>query len=95
MSYRIKRLIRKRVIAPFLALIAVALLATTSAAPGTSARLQEHDIYYFTDDTYTTQCGYKVYSCERTIVSNGCVTEYYYDEWYDCYSGDHSVAKHR
>jgi hypothetical protein len=95
MSKRIKRPIIKRVVVSLFALVAAALLAAAGAAPGTSARIQEHDIYYFTDATYTTQCGYKVFSCERTTVQSGCVTQYTEDEWFDCFSGNHSAAQRR
>lgn len=95
MSKKIKRSIARRLVMSLFGLIAAALLVAAGAAPSTSARLQEHDIYYFTDATYTTQCGYKIFSCERTTVQSGCVTQYTQDEWFDCFSGNHSSAQGR
>ena len=84
MSNKLRRPIWRRAMLPLFTLVAAALLATAGAAPRTSARIQEHDIYYFTDATLTTQCGWKVYTCYGTVKQSGCVTPYTFDEWYDC-----------
>ncbi|MGB9182290.1 MAG: hypothetical protein WCB68_23875, partial [Pyrinomonadaceae bacterium] len=55
----------------------------TSANAGTKFR-QEHDIYYYTDNTYTVQCGWYVLPCYGGAHHSGCVTEFWEDEWYDC-----------
>lgn len=66
-------------------LIALTLLATSSAVPTSKARLrQEHDIFYYTDATYTVQCGYYVFPCSGSVHQSGCVTQYYTEDWYDC-----------
>lgn len=94
MSYRVKRLLRNLALVPFFAAIAVTSLSTTGAVADTSARTrQEHDIFYYTDATYTVQCGYKIYPCYGGIHQSGCVTAFIYDEWYDCFAGGQAKTK--
>ena len=85
MLKRVKSSLRNKVLVPFFAVVFVLLMAISGVVPNSSARWrQEHDIFYYTDATYTVQCGYKIYPCYGGIRQSGCVTEFYIDEWYDC-----------
>lgn len=76
---------RNKVLVPSLMVVFLALMSITGLISNSSAHWrQEHDIFYYTDDTYTVQCGYKIYPCYGTVRQSGCVTPYIYDEWYDC-----------
>lgn len=89
MSNRRKSLLVNRVLVAIFACLAIALLLTSRAIPNTNARLrQEHDIFYYTDATFTVQCGYYVFPCSGSVHQSGCVTPYYEEDWYDCYAGD-------
>jgi hypothetical protein len=89
MSNQVKSLLRNRVLVAVLAVLALALLLTSRATPNTNARLrQEHDIFYYTDATYTVQCGYYIFPCYGSVHQSGCVTQYYEEDWYDCFAGD-------
>jgi len=34
------------------------------------------ETYYFTDNTYTEQCGSRFENCKGQVISDGCVTPY-------------------
>ena len=81
----LKRRTGSRALLFMLAIIAMALLSLSRAVPQTDARFrQEHDIFYYTDDTYTVQCGYYVFPCTGSVHQSGCVTQYYTEDWYNC-----------
>ncbi|MBV9209787.1 MAG: hypothetical protein JOZ52_04115 [Acidobacteria bacterium] len=69
-----------------LTILALAFLSLTRATPTANARLrQEHDIFYYTDATFTVRCGYYVFPCNGSVHQGGCVTSFYEEDWYDCF----------
>ncbi|HEV7920225.1 MAG TPA: hypothetical protein VGR02_05485 [Thermoanaerobaculia bacterium] len=47
----------------------------------------DHAFYvtYYTDDTYTVECGYWYYTCFGSPQRSGCRTAYsIYEDWGDC-----------
>jgi hypothetical protein len=65
-----------------LVVLAMLVIGATSlvAAP-------DHAFYvtYYTDATYTVECGYWYYTCFGSPVRSGCQTAYsVYEDWGDC-----------
>jgi hypothetical protein len=78
---------RVKSLAIVFAILALAMLSMFRATPTADANMrQEHDIFYYTDATFTVQCGYYVFPCAGSVHQSGCVTAYYEDEWYDCFA---------
>ncbi|HXO20164.1 MAG TPA: hypothetical protein VOA87_09620 [Thermoanaerobaculia bacterium] len=65
--------------------MAIVAFAFTAKPPSVGAcPSQETDIFYYTDNTYSTMCGYKIITCNCRIVQSGCVTSFSYTETWDC-----------
>lgn len=65
-----------------IALLVLLLMGTTSLMA-----LPDHwiEIYYYTDSTYSTECGYLFYTCGSRWYGEGCRTQYHVDYHYeDC-----------
>lgn len=86
MLNRIKSIARSLALLLFFAVVAATTLTTTHTSANASPNFrQEHWIYYYTDASHTTMCGWYVLPCNNSgAIHNGCVTEFWEDEWYDC-----------
>jgi hypothetical protein len=64
-----------------LLLVTMLLLLGTSTAPqqtcANSFCLWRTRVYFYTDATKTTQCGFSNYSCAGRFTHTGCYTDYY------------------
>lgn len=52
-------------------LMTAMLVPTSSALPGASSETD-----YFTDSTFTNQCGIKIINCHGQVFRSGCVTNF-------------------
>lgn len=85
MSNRLRRLFRSRLLAVSLILAAVLYcLAVQRPRPAHACPSQQTWITYYTDATYSTACGDKVYDCQCDVFREGCQTSYYTVEYYPC-----------
>jgi hypothetical protein len=41
-------------------------------------------VYYFTDATHSTECGYKIVYCNGQVYQTGCVTQFEEHETFQC-----------
>lgn len=67
-----------------LAMIFFALTFTPSLRRNARADGDETHITYYTDSTYTTQCGYTIILCMGYRAHNGCTTAYYTVSYVPC-----------
>jgi hypothetical protein len=87
MSNQARTFSRSRILlATIIGMLALFSLIYTPS-PKASTRMQcqwYKNINYFTDATYTTQCGYTVYFCSGGAGHGGCFTSYTTTGYCDC-----------
>lgn len=59
-------------------------LAAMSVPTAHACPPQQIEYTYYTDDTYTESCGWKIITCSCGVYRGGCTTAYYLIDWYDC-----------
>jgi hypothetical protein len=86
MSAHVKRLLGNRFWLAFsIALTMVVLSLVLVQPPKTGAcPSQQIEYTYYTDNTYTTECGWKIITCSCGVYRSGCNTAYYTIGWSDC-----------
>jgi len=73
------RILRNRILVTCFATALVFFSMTALPAPISStvaAGTSIITVYYYTDSTYTVQCGFYCKNCQGRVISNGCVTPY-------------------
>ncbi|HKQ09466.1 MAG TPA: hypothetical protein VJ464_30370 [Blastocatellia bacterium] len=83
-----KNFLKNRALLTVLAVVMVWGSLTFALAPKAhGCPPQEIDYTYYTDNTYTTACGYKIIpcSCGSGAHTGGCQTAYYTIDYYDCF----------
>jgi hypothetical protein len=84
---QMKNFLKNRTLLTVLAVVMVWGSLTFALAPKANAcPTNEIDITYYTDGTYTVECGYKIIpcSCGQTY-SSGCRTAFYTTDYYPCF----------
>ena len=86
MSKQMKRFFTPRVLVWMLAL--AVMFFSLTAAPSSKVKVRasgdETHITYYTDATYSTQCGYTVILCSGYRAHNGCTTAYSTESYIEC-----------
>lgn len=80
MSAHTKLRLRRRVRVVLLFVTILLLWVTPTAAPTTCANsfcLWRARVYFYTDASKTTQCGFSNYSCAGNFTHTGCYTDFY------------------
>lgn len=70
------KILRNRVLVTCFAIAVVFFSMTALLVPAskTLANSVITETYYYTDNTYTAQCGYKYVGCRGQVAQTGCVT---------------------
>lgn len=72
------KFLRNRILVTCFATVMVFFSITAFPVPSSSSRAADYIIttVYYTDATYTVQCGFYCRNCQGRIISNGCYTPY-------------------
>ena len=80
MSAQTKLRLKRRIHVALLLVTMILLLVVSPAPPPACANsfcLWRTRVYFYTDATKTTQCGFSNYSCGGRFTHTGCYTDYY------------------